>query len=599
MARKRRDMLAQRDLYTLAAILVFIAQGVLFRRFSFDDTYISYRYARHLGDGLGPVMNVGERVEGVSNLPWTGLLGFFAWLDLEPHTIAPVLSFVCGLAVLVVVSEIAASMIDDPRAGGPAALLVAASAPIAVWSVSGMETVAFTLLLTLLFLRAHRERQGRDAGWGTGLLLGAVASMRPEGIVYVVVLWLAAPRAWRWLAQVVAAAVVFIAPLELFRVLYYGDWLPNPVHAKATFGAAAFASGCVYGVKMIVAAPAHFGAALLLPRRGLLAPAAALLAGWIVTPCVLTVLSGGERVPGYRFLVPALPALAICVEIGVRRLRRATFGSGRLALGVSLAVALMAALVTVFPTLFTWPAAEVVGWLRTHRDASAHATRLVAETRFAAASLCAVALGVVVVLRQGAALRDLDPVEGSRVKRASVGTLVHESAAARRAMAIVLGWTLLVVALPVFLDPDLRAARRPDPAVRFGRPVGEWLRDNYPASTRVATNGAGSLPYFARLPVIDMLGLTDRHIARVVPDRSQWTGHEKGDGAYVLSRRPEIIILGGPEGSERAWPFPGDQQIAAAAIFRAAYRMRRVALDGFDFVFFERSDDDGAQAVAP
>lgn len=592
-------MLAERDLYTLVAALVLIAQGVLFRRFSFDDTYICYRYARHLGEGVGPVMNVGERVEGVSNLPWTVLLGVFSWLDLEPHAVAPLLSFVCGVVLLAVVAAFASSMIDDARAGGPAALLLAASAPLAVWSVSGMETVAFTLLLTLLFWRAHHERNHRRAGWGTGLLLGAVACMRPEGIVYAAVLCLAAPRAWGWLAQVAAGAIVFIGPLETFRVLYYGDWLPNPVHAKATLGAAALASGAVYCLKMIVAAPVHFGSVPILRRGGSVPPATVLLIGWIGTQCVLTVLGGGERVPGYRFLVPALPALAICVEMGLRRLRRARFGSAPVALAFSWVAAFAAALVTIFPGLLTWLAAEVLGLLRTHRDASAHAARLAAETRFAAASWGGAALAVAIALHRRSALRAVDPVEGSRA-RARLGELVHESSAARRAMTFLLGWTLLVVAsLPVLLDPGIRGARQPDPAVRLGRAVGEWLRDNYPDTTRVATNGAGSLPYFARLPVIDMLGLTDRHIARAVPDRSQWTGHEKGDGAYVLRRRPQIIILGGPEGSEEPWPFPGDRQIAASPAFRAVYRMRRVALDGFDFVFYERTETNaGAEAFS-
>ena len=36
-----------------------------------DDAYISYRYAQNLVDGHGLIFNVGERVEGYSNLLWT------------------------------------------------------------------------------------------------------------------------------------------------------------------------------------------------------------------------------------------------------------------------------------------------------------------------------------------------------------------------------------------------------------------------------------------------------------------------------------------------------------------------------------------------
>ena len=35
-----------------------------------DDQMISMRYARNLADGLGPVWNAGERVEGYTNFGW-------------------------------------------------------------------------------------------------------------------------------------------------------------------------------------------------------------------------------------------------------------------------------------------------------------------------------------------------------------------------------------------------------------------------------------------------------------------------------------------------------------------------------------------------
>jgi hypothetical protein len=157
-------------------------------------------------------------------------------------------------------------------------------------------------------------------------------------------------------------------------------------------------------------------------------------------------------------------------------------------------------------------------------------------------------------------------------------------------MGIALLVTLAVTLFPGWSDPSLRICLRPDPAVVHGRPVGEWLHEQVPESTLVATNCAGSLPYFSQVRVVDMLGLTDAHVARSRPDRSQWLGHEKGDGAYVLRRAPDVIVLGGPEGSATPWPFPADRQIAAAAEFQRDYVLRRVPLDGFDFLFYGRID---------
>ena len=56
----------------------------------------------------------------------------------------------------------------------------------------------------------------------------------------------------------------------------------------------------------------------------------------------------------------------------------------------------------------------------------------------------------------------------------------------------------------------------------------------------LATSAAGKIPFFSGLATIDMLGLTDRYIARL--DRARFVvGHSKFDPEYVLSRRPDLI----------------------------------------------------------
>jgi hypothetical protein len=46
------------------------------------------------------------------------------------------------------------------------------------------------------------------------------------------------------------------------------------------------------------------------------------------------------------------------------------------------------------------------------------------------------------------------------------------------------------------------------------------------------------IPYYTDLPVLDLFGLLDRHIARLPGIR-----HHKFDVNYVLSRRPEYVLL--------------------------------------------------------
>ncbi|MFQ5417937.1 MAG: hypothetical protein ACE5FL_12925, partial [Myxococcota bacterium] len=84
---------------------------------------------------------------------------------------------------------------------------------------------------------------------------------------------------------------------------------------------------------------------------------------------------------------------------------------------------------------------------------------------------------------------------------------------------------------------------RADAVVREA--AGRYLGKHFPPDTLVALNPAGSIPFYSELPTIDMLGLNDEHIAhRGARNRKQRFGHQAGDGAYVLSRRPDVILLG-------------------------------------------------------
>jgi hypothetical protein len=76
--------------------------------------------------------------------------------------------------------------------------------------------------------------------------------------------------------------------------------------------------------------------------------------------------------------------------------------------------------------------------------------------------------------------------------------------------------------------------------------VGLCLGRNLPRNARIALNPAGAVPYYSGLYAYDMLGLTNRHVSRTsVPTMGAgFAGHEKGNGAYILDQRPEIILFG-------------------------------------------------------
>ncbi len=130
--------------------------------------------------------------------------------------------------------------------------------------------------------------------------------------------------------------------------------------------------------------------------------------------------------------------------------------------------------------------------------------------------------------------------------------------------------------------------RYADPAASVGQVVGEYIRDHWKPNSVVALNTAGATPFFSdSMQYIDMLGLNDLEIARRkdIPREGPWTqriGHLKGDGASVLARHPDYIILGPADGTTvelklKAF-FLGDYELANSPQFQRDYKPCIVAL---------------------
>lgn len=97
----------------------------------------------------------------------------------------------------------------------------------------------------------------------------------------------------------------------------------------------------------------------------------------------------------------------------------------------------------------------------------------------------------------------------------------------------------------------------------------------------VAVDSAGCIPYFSGLPSLDMLGLNDRWLAHHPPP-GFGTGplaHELGDGDYVLSRAPDLLVFCHPGGSDRAC-FRSGRELQRKQAFRTDYLA--VTLEGRD-----------------
>jgi len=139
-------------------------------------------------------------------------------------------------------------------------------------------------------------------------------------------------------------------------------------------------------------------------------------------------------------------------------------------------------------------------------------------------------------------------------------------------------------------EAEINKHLKGDMVAQEGKETGLWLKENFDADTVVATNTAGTIPFYSGFRTIDMLGLNDKHIAkRDMPDIGKgFPGHEKTDGDYILKQNPDIIIFGSSLGSEMPI-FISDKELQQKKEFQEKYELKKFMLpSGQELILYLR-----------
>jgi hypothetical protein len=485
-----------------------------------DDSYITYRYAQNLVEGVGLVYNPGERVEGFTSLLWTLIIAAGLWLGFDATGVGHVAGVASAVGALLATVALARALLPaSSRWLGPvAAVLVLATTSFLRWSISGMETCLFVAVVTAALAAGARER----LGWATGFLCIATAT-RPDGGIFALILFADAllrgtsPVSRVWRMSLVYGGILIV--LTAFRLVYYGDVVPNTFHAKV--GGVSFHLG-----------PRFLGS-FLRDGSGLLMLPALIAAvrdprcragGACVAAVLAYVVAIGSDGFGQRFFVPIVPVLAALAVRGT-----VTAHAWRSWAGVIMALMLLAAVwQLVFgdvpaPVLAGMGLIAALDWLR----------------------------------------RWLPPA-------------LPSAGLATGAAAVMLAG--LVAAQPAWLDEVYRQWESPKRSRllegtlardRYFEVKGEELARTFlsldPDPTLVAAAGIGSLGYHSRLPILDLVGLVDSTISRHRVPASEGAatiaGHQRSNVEYILSRAPDYIVINRRPGADESW----DHSVPAVA----------------------------------
>ncbi len=335
----------------------FVSAAVLFawlwsdyREYWLDDAFITFRYSRHLAEGLGPVYNLGERVEGYTSFLWMLLAGIPLYFTGVSAALASIKIFglIASLWVLYRVWTF-------PGPDGPTRrwwVLVLASQPVFIINCGdGMETPLFMVLMVECALALQREPCGR-AGTGVGLLTASMILTRPESLPLLIAIPALVGFAHRhdrerredvlaWFRAFALAALLPVICHEAWRWSYYGYPFPNTYYAKATGSQLARLGGGVEDIRRFVLDNPWRAPVAIWIAIGLAGLASAkhgaraqprvvrwLGALWLMVGFRLCfdLWSGSDAMGRHRFLAPLLVPLVILADEGTRFLWR---GAGR------------------------------------------------------------------------------------------------------------------------------------------------------------------------------------------------------------------------------------------------------------------------------
>lgn len=324
----------------LAVIVCSLPFAYLAGRFDWvcDDAFISFRYARNLAAGLGLAYNPGESppVEGYTNLLWVLLMSVVERLGSDPAIWSRVLSLSSAIGLFLWVGRFVQRAVDGRLGVLVPTLLFCVTLPsIDVWATSGLAVMPMALCLFGVYDRLLRDPEHPHA-IQAGLLACAAALLRADAPVYLaLILGLALGTAILGRRKTLLRAVFFaggilalcVAAQFAWRYSYYGDWLPNTARVKALSGDAAASAlrrerGLYYVISyyltvtsMIVVPLASLVLLRCTRSRRVVMHGLVMLAG----ASGYAMMAGGDFMAFGRFLVPAMPFIALLMAVLIQR----------------------------------------------------------------------------------------------------------------------------------------------------------------------------------------------------------------------------------------------------------------------------------------
>ena len=309
----------------------------------FDDAMISMRYAWNFSHGNGLVWNIGERVEGYTNLLMTLVMSVATLLLDKRYAVLFIqltgIFFMLGTALFTMkIFEV----LNISEKAFPRYLLFALILlyyPLNYWSLMGMETglLAFLMSAGVLCSMYYSERLDVKYLWLMSVCFGLAHLTRNESVLFAALAFLyltptlkLGPKSFYRYLLAGGLYSLFVIGQLAFRYSYYGEWVPNTYTLKLVGMTLGYR--LVNGWGFIQLFLKETWLAIMLSVAGTLfwfSRHKAYLLGLFSVSILYQIYVGGDAWPYWRIMAPTMPFLFVLLLLaGVDFIKLITSGSG-------------------------------------------------------------------------------------------------------------------------------------------------------------------------------------------------------------------------------------------------------------------------------
>jgi len=533
-----------RTIWVLLGALIFGAFCWHAINFTWDDPFISFRYADNLASGKGLVFNEGQHVEGYSNLLWVLISAFLGLLGLGKYNLGLLIAtkilgvmFAIFSFVLIVkayrrihpIPKGIGAQTPDPTASYYALiplLLMLTNIYYAVWAVGALETTFFSFLVLVANILLFADIDSGTATMETnstrghprfivwrpiipGFVFFLVAITRADGFIifasaFIGLLFMYFTRLikWKYILYLTLSFMVPSALVLILRIMYYGDIFPNTYYLKAGFS-----------IEHIY---------------------------WGLVDLRHAIFDIDKNGIPYSLFGTSIPFLLIFVPFFFKE----TWRNPKI-----MAIGFQAGIYLIY---IVYKGLDWMGMFRFF----IHIFPL-----------------FVLLASVGFAMLVKISIKGNgkgEIYRQKVGTYF-----------IIFVFICSISGAYKYFTPRIDHfisgfVKFPPPLmIEYHYNMGIWLRDNYKQGELVAIGDAGAIPYLSKATIVDMMGIMDRHIARL----SAGQYYQKFDADYIFSTKPDWILImgyitdGGAKFKNLSFLVPYGETVYEHPDFKTYYRL--------------------------